>query len=147
MMRVLWGQIAVDPELGATLGHEERDTAQHAYRTLLLRYRRSGEIRAGVDIEAVGNLLEAIGHYFGFLCQIAWQVDRDHVRALAKAAVADLCRGIEAPVAVSTERGTEASGHLSSAESDIVAVYRGGAPEVRALLDAAVTLAKSGNPA
>jgi AcrR family transcriptional regulator len=93
-MRVAVSQAAVDLEVGRTINEGIHNARVTLTEQKLRAHQQAGRIRPDVDLEAIAQAIVGLGFALGFSFQVSLGQDRRLARRTAKAAAAELSRGI-----------------------------------------------------
>ena len=113
-LRIAVSRGLIDPELGRSLGRVGPYRHVAAIKQSLLQHAAGERAEDDEEVEAVAQVIAALGFALGFVDQVVSGTDPDTLHRLVGAAASTLARGLESPSPVAEEKtGRARSGILS----------------------------------
>jgi AcrR family transcriptional regulator len=101
-MRVSVSQAAIDTDVGRMIGDRLNASKVIFFAERLRTHQRAGRIRPDVDVTALSLSLSGMNIACGFFAQVAFGMDRAHVRYCVEETAAVIARGLAPDVAAVT---------------------------------------------
>jgi AcrR family transcriptional regulator len=93
-LRVSVSRATIDPSVGHAVGLNLNAHRMQVTTERLRHHQECGNIRPDVDLEALTYAITGLGFYLGFVCQVVFGLDREHLRRVASDVAAILSRGV-----------------------------------------------------
>jgi len=94
LMRVSVSQAIIDPEVGCAISDGMNRQRVSLIRERLRHHQEAGRLRDDVDLDAIAHAIAGLAFALGFVGQVVFAMDRDHLGRIASGAAAVLARGM-----------------------------------------------------